>query len=182
MVYDAGNKLRRSEINLLVTATGIRQIQYLGSRLVDEQCEYEPEKIAEYAIKKGCASRLGYLAETALEAAKETELTGGLGRVGRLVSLLDTKKNEEYVFLAARENTKRGNNVLKRLAKRRSTHRLNEKWKVFSAIHSSEIKEYIELYLFDLPLGNLVKVCEPNICEEEMERNFRECLEIVYGD
>ena len=181
MVYDPRKKLRRKEIDLLKNAADIRQIQYLGVRLVDEQCEYEPEKIGKYAIEKGYASRLGYLAETASEAAKNMGLIQRLDRVGKLVDLLYTNRNEEYVFLAASKNIGYDNDVLKRLAEKRSTHNLNKKWKVYSAIHAPDIEEYIELYLIDLRQGNYVKVCEPNISKGQLEKNFKEFIEIVYS-
>lgn len=164
MVYDSGKKLRKKEINLLKNATDIRQVQYLGVRLVDEQCEYEPEEITEYAIEKGYASRLGYLAETALEAARKLEaeknmnLTRKLDRLEKLINLLYPHRSKHYEFLLHFSNNDDFDRVLKKLDKDRSTYKSNKKWKVYSAIHPPDIEEYIELYLIDLRQGNYVRL------------------------
>ena len=162
MVYKSGKRLSKKEIDLFENAKDIREIQYLGIRLVDEQCRYSPKEIAEYAVKKGYASRLGYLAEISLEAARnlETEkninLTKKANRVKELIDLLYPHKNSEYVFLSSFSNYY-GETVLKRLDMDRSKSQLNKKWKVYSATHPPDIEEYIELYLIDLRQGNYVR-------------------------
>lgn len=145
MVYEAGKRLTKREIDLFENAKDIREIQYLGTRLVDEQCEYEPEKIAEYAIRKGYASRLSYLAETALKAARRKNLQG-LQRVKRLIDLLYFQRDKHYKFLFPDKR-------FKKLAIERSTSPLNKKWKVYSDTHARDINEYISLYLIDLRQG-----------------------------
>ncbi len=183
MVYEAGKKLSKREINLFKNAQDIRELQYLGVRLVDEQCEYEPEKVAEYAIKMGYASRLGYLAEISLEAARNMRLTRNLSRIEKLINLLYLHRNEDYGFLFPHKNNKYHNNVLKKLAERRSIRELNKKWKIYSATHSPDIEDYIELYLIDLRKGDHVKVFRPKkkISKKQLKENFKEFMELVYG-
>ena len=156
MVYEAGRRLTKREIDLFENAKDIREIQYLGVRLVDKQCEYDPKKIAEYAVKKGYASRLGYLAETALEAAKNQGLTQNLSRVKRLIDLLYPHRDEHHKFLFPETDDDFGR-MFKRLAKDRSTDKLNKKWRVHSGTHAPDIEDYIELYLIDLRQGNYVR-------------------------
>lgn len=165
MVYEAGKKLSREEIDLFENPRNIREIQYLGVRLVDEQCEYDPKEVAGYAIKKGHASRLGYLAEISLEAAKnlETEkninLTKKTNRVNKLIELLYPHRNKDYGFLFSCSNKNDNlNRILNKLDKDRSTQSVNKRWKIYSAIHHLDIEEYIELYLIDLRQGNYVRL------------------------
>lgn len=155
MVYEAGKRLTKREIDLFENAKDIREIQYLGTRLVDEQCGYEPEKIAEYAIRKGYASRLGYLAETALEAAKNRGLKG-LEKAERLVELLYSHRDEDYTFLFPFSDSEFDRKI-RNLTMHKSTSSKNEKWHVYSFLNPSDISEYIELYLIDLRQGNRVR-------------------------
>lgn len=162
MVYKSGKRLSKKEIDLFENAQDIREIQYLGVRLIDEQCEYNPKEIAEYAVKKGYASRLGYLAEISLEAArnlkteKSINLTKKANRVKELIEILCHHKNSKYVFLSSFPNYY-SKTVLKKLDMDRSNSQLNKKWKVYSATHPPDIEEYIELYLIDLRQGNYVR-------------------------
>ena len=183
MTYQHTKKLSRKEIDLFKKMTGIREILYLGTRLVDEECEYEPEKVAEYAIKKGYASRLGYLAETSLEAAKNTGLEQNLARVEKLISLLTPSNNTEYKFLAPWKNYGYDKKVLRELDKRRSTYELNAKWKIYSAVHSSDIRDYIQLYLIDMKQENNIQVrslVQSEMSEDQLIKNFEEFIELVY--
>lgn len=189
MVYKAGRRLSKKEIDLFENAQDIREIQYLGVRLVDEQCKYNPKEIAEYAVKKGYASRLGYLAEISLEAARnlETEksinLTKKANCVKELIEILYSHRNINHVFLFPYKNNDYHKNVLRKLAEKRSTHELNKKWKIYSATHSPDIEDYIELYLIDLRQGNCMKVFRPRrkISKKQLERNFKEFMGLVYS-
>ena len=164
MVYKSGRRLSKKEIDLFESALDIREIQYLGVRLIDEQCEYNPKKIASYAIQKGYASRLGYLAEISLEAARNLEIEKGIkltkeaGRVKELIDLLYPHRNAGYEFLFPySERNNSFNDILKKLSVDRSNHRTNKKWRIYSATQHLDIEEYIELYLIDLRQGNYVR-------------------------
>jgi len=164
MAYKTGKRLSKKEIDLFKNAQDIREIQYLGVRLVDEQCKYNPKEIAEYAVKKGYASRLGYLAEISLEAARnlETEksinLTKKANCVKELIEILYPHRNAGYEFLFPySERNNPFNDILKKLSVDRSNHRTNKKWRIYSATQPSDIEEYIELYLIDLKQGNYVR-------------------------
>lgn len=164
MVYEAGKKLSKKEIDLFKNAKDIRQIHYLGVRLVDEQCEYDPKKIAEYAIKRGYASKFGYLAEASLEAAVNLKVTKNLSRVEKLIEFLYPYRSENYEFLFSRHNND-FNKRLNSLVINKSGSELNKKWRVYDYGTVSDIEDYIELYLIDLREGNYIKICSPEFAK-----------------
>ena len=181
MVYSKLKTLSMTEIDYFSNATDIRQIQCLSVRLVDEQCEYEPETVAEYAARKGYASRLGYLVDISIEAASNLHLTNGLDRAKRLAEMLYAFRAGAYEFLAAFNDNDHDNKALMKLDKKRSTHKLNKKWKVYSSTHTADIEDYIELYLIDLRQGNHLKVCNFDTSAEQLKSSFHEFLELAYG-
>ena len=177
-MYVCGPQLSLAEIDLLENAQDIREVQFLGVRLVDDQCDYNPEAIAEYAKRQGLASKLGYLAEASLEAAMNVGIEYNPHRIKKLIDLVWANRNSGTCLLSAYDG--QNDDVLKRLAERRSVHDLNKKWNVRSAMHASDIEEYMGLYLLDLRQGRLMTVSEISGSKKDIERNFQEFLDIVF--
>ncbi len=143
-------ELSKEEIDLFENAEDIRQITFLGARLTDTECEYNPEEIARYAIERGYGQRLGYLAEISLEAARKMK-TGNLSRLEELLKKLP--KGEDFKFLFPYEY-----DFIRNLSIDMSTEPANQKWKVYSGLKPSDVADYIELYFIDLRRGNNFKV------------------------
>jgi len=182
-MYEHKSKLSKREIDLFKNMKHAREILYLGVRLVDEECEYEPEKIAEYAIKKGHSSKLGYLAEVSLVAARNVGLEQDLSRLEKLINLLPiVPHSEKYEFLAPWKNRGYDKKVMRKLDMKRSTNELNIKWKIYSAVQPSDIEDYIQLYLIDIEQGKKIRF--KNLFpenEDQLTKNFEEFLELAYS-
>jgi len=145
-------ELSKEEIDLFENAEDIRQITFLGARLTDTECEYNPDEIARYAIERGYCQQLGYLAEISLEAAKKMQ-TGNLSRLEELLRKLP--RGDGFKFLFPYEND---NFVRKIELWPENVLDTNKKWGVYSALRASDVADYIELYFIDLRRGNNFKV------------------------
>lgn len=139
-------RLENEELDIFKNAEDFRQLEIFAVRLTDGNCEYEPEDIARYAISKGYASKLGYLAELSIKAAESLRFP--TERLEKLVELLYDNKNKTYEFLFPYDSSDKSRQVIKNIeSSEKNITELNKKWGIYSFATSDEIKEYLELYL-----------------------------------
>lgn len=125
---------------------GFRDFLFLAVRLVDE--EYNAEETADYSIRKGYASRLGFLAETALEAATNLGITERQEQIRELIKKLSHHRNQGYEFLFPYKNGEADRKMKEWVSNYKGL--LNDKWHIYCRMSHSDIEEYLQLYLIDL--------------------------------
>jgi hypothetical protein len=141
------NTLAEESIDIFENAQDPRQMMDLGVRILDDRRDYDPVKIAHYAIERGFASRLGYLADCAVKASEKFKV-GNRERVQKLRDLLLENREEGYRFLFPYSKDDFGERMRKRASTNRRT--IDEKWKVYAGAGDFSIDDYVKLYLVDL--------------------------------
>lgn len=148
-----GNRITEEIIDIFDNVEDPRQLEYLAVMIIDDKCDYNSEQIAEYAVKKGHAHRLGYLTDLALQSAKELNV-GNIERAETMIKLLEKHipshfdRNNPKNYLT-RSNPK---NEWDRKMMRWNSRKVDERnlyWHVYSRPGGLDIKEVQRLYLID---------------------------------